>query len=97
MPKFYAELELPGLGKLEHPKLIKEPLDTLDFPLATCFVLSQPLRDIAEAASLHFKRYRFIKRGMYPSEWGFRETDEQGRTRPYVKAFTVLYELGEIF
>ena len=94
--KYYAELELPGLGKLEHRKEIAEPLNEIQFPLATCIVMTRPLRDIAEAAGLAYKRYKFIKRGMYPSEWGFRETDEQGRTILYVKAFNVLYELGDI-
>ncbi len=94
--EFFAELEFPGLGKIDKPIRISEPLNELQFPLATCIALGQPLLDIAEAASLNFKRYRFIKRSMYPSAWGFRDTDEHGRAQPYIKALTVIYELGEI-
>jgi hypothetical protein len=93
---FYAELEFPGLGKIDKPIKINEPLYELQFPLATCITLGQPLLDIAEAASLNFKRYKFIQRGMYPSAWGFRDIDEHGKAVPYVKSFTVIYELGEI-
>ncbi len=93
---FYAELEFPGLGKIDKPIKIYKPLKELQFPLATCTVLSQPLLDIAEAASLNFKRYKFIMRDMYPSAWGFKDADEHGRAQPYVKAFTVIYDLGEI-
>ncbi len=93
---FYAELEFPGLGKIQPNIKINEPLDELQFPLATCICLTGILKDVAEAAALNYKRYKFIKRGMYPSSFGFREVDEQGRTIPYVKTFTVLYELGEI-
>jgi hypothetical protein len=94
--KYYAELELLGLGKIAHPIEINDPKEELYFPVAGMIQYTQPLRDIAEAAGLNFKRYKFLRVGMYPSEFGFRETDEQGRTIPYVKSFTVLYELGEI-
>jgi len=93
---FYAELELPGLGKIDRLIKINDPLAELEFPLATCICLTRPLRDIAEAAGVNFKRYKFIQRGMYPSEWGFKEVDKKGRAIPYIKAFKVLYELGEI-
>ena len=94
--EFYAELEFPGLGKITPNRKINEPLDKLQFPLATCIVTTGMWRDIAEAAKVDYKRYKFIKRGMYPSEFGFREVDAEGRTIAYVKAYTVLYELGEI-
>ena len=96
MVDFYAELELPGLGKIDRKIKIQEPKEELQFPLAVCLTRVGVMRDLMDTLGENYKRYKFIHRGMYPSEWGFREVDEQGNTKPYVKAFTVLYELGEI-
>ncbi len=94
--EFYAELELPGLGKIANPIKIKEPVNRLEFPVGCCIFTTGMWRDIEESAHLTYKRYVFVQRGMYPSAWAFGELDEHGKARPEVKAFTVIYELGEI-
>jgi len=96
MVEFYAELEFPGLGKIDRKMKINGPIDELVFPIAVSMFPTGVFADIAEAACLNFKRYKFIQRSMYPSSWGSREIGTEGHTKPYIKEMTVIYELGEI-
>jgi len=98
--KYYAKLDFPGLGEIKHRIQIKELKNDLEFPLVTSIVSIGLMKDIEEASHTNFMRYRFIRRSMYPCEWGFEEEkcadDESVRAKPYIKAWEVTYELGEI-